>query len=217
MYRFILFIALGGVIFCEMGCSTTDSTSTTTSFFDRLEPAPQQHRELTSGDTIELSVEVDGRMEVVAYRVSLGHEGFATLPLVGEVELGGCTMGNAQEVIAKTYGVYYVQPPVIMLSLVNDGAEAVGFGAVIVLGKVRRPGRIALGNANGMTLTAAIMDAGGFAASAKKSEIRISRLDKEGRKMHIVIDYNEIGQGGNVEADIKLIAGDLIYVPERVW
>ncbi|MEI6892440.1 MAG: polysaccharide biosynthesis/export family protein [Pontiella sp.] len=216
MYRFILLIALGGVIFCEMGCSTTDSISTTTSFFDRLEPAPQQHRELTSGDIIELSVEVDGRMEVVAYRVSLGHEGFATLPLVGEVELGGCTLDNAQEVIAKTYGVYYVQPPVIMLSLVNDG-ETGGFGAVIVLGKVRRPGRIALNNAHGMNLTEAIMDAGGFAASAKKSEIRISRSDKEGRKRHVVVDYNEIGRGGTAEADIKLIAGDLIYVPERIW
>lgn len=217
MYRFILLTALSSVILLGTGCTTTDSTVTTTEFLNSTEVAPQQLSELSSGDTIELSVEVEGTMEVVSYRVSLSHEGIATLPLVGDVMLGGCTFGKAQEVIAKTYGAYYVQPPVIMLSLVTDGTDAGAFGSVTVMGKVGRPGRIALRNANGMNLTEAIQEAGGFSASAKRGEIRVTRTDKDGEKLQVFVDYDDIGAGGDASADIKLISGDIIYVPERIW
>ncbi|MDF7826678.1 SLBB domain-containing protein [Pontiellaceae bacterium B12227] len=217
MYRFILLIALGSALLLESGCTTTDPAVKNTIFPESTAIEPQQLSKLASGDAIELSVEVEGTMEVVSYRASLSHEGVATLPLVGEVKLGGCTMDKAQDVIAETYGAYYVQPPVIMLSLVTEGTDAGAFGTVIVMGKVGRPGRIALRSAHGMNLTEAIQEAGGFGASAKRGEIRVTRTDKDGKKLQVFVDYDDIGQGGDAAADIKLISGDIVYVPERIW
>lgn len=217
MYRFLVLLALSATVLLETGCVTTDSAATTPKFPNSPEIEQQQLSELASGDTIELSVEVAGTMEVVSYRVSLNHEGIATLPLVGDVKLGGFTFGKAQDVIAETYGAYYVQPPVIMFSLVTEGVGAGAFGSVIVMGKVGRPGRIALHNASGMNLTEAIQEAGGFGASAKRGEIRVTRTDKAGKKLQISVDYDDIGQDGDAAADVKLISGDIVYVPERIW
>ena len=218
MHRFILFSALAAAFLLETGCTTTTPAVSTTDFLQSTQVAPQKLSELASGDAIEVSVEVDGEMEVVSHRATLNHAGVATLPLVGDVKLGGYTLASAQNIIAKTYGAYYVQRPVVMLSLVtDDGSEAGAFGSVIVMGKVGRPGRVALRNPNGMNLTEVIQEAGGFAASAKKNDIRVTRTDKVGKKLQLSVDYDAIGAGGDASADIKLIAGDIVYVPERIW
>jgi len=200
-----------------VGCETTDPVVTATEFSNPTEVAPKPRNGFEAGDTIELSVEVGGTMEVVSYRTALGPEGIVTLPLVGDVTLSGCTLGEAQDKIAETYGAYYIERPVIMLSLVTNGTDAGAFGTVIVLGKVRQPGRIALTNMNGMNLTEVIQEAGGFAASAKTSEIRVTRTDQDGRKKQVKIDYTAIGKGGDASADVKLISGDIVFVPERIW
>lgn len=197
------------------GCVGTPSVSTQ----DFLQNQPEQSAhlgELAAGDTIELSVEVDGNMEVLLHRAQINQQGIVTLPLVGDVEIGGHVLNKARGIIAKTYGAYYVNPPVIMLSLQVDPGDG-EWGAVTVMGRVAQPGRIPLRNQNGMNLTEVIQEAGGFASSANKSKIRISRIDKNGKKLKVYVDFEEIGQKGSVDADVKLMDGDIVYVPERIF
>ena len=200
-----------------VGCATMDSGSSTTQGFRfGKQNGALQARELAPGDGIEVSVEVDGSMEVSMHRAELNHQGMVTLPLVGDVKIGGMKLAAARGIIAKTYGAYYVNPPVVMLALV-DGDVVGEWGFVTVLGRVNKPGRVPLQSQNGINLSAAVQMAGGFAVSAKTSDIRVSRTDELGMKTRVSVDFEQIGQAGNADADITLMDGDIVYVPERIF
>lgn len=199
------------------GCTTLDTRSVSASGFSNgNQTATVQARVLEAGDGIEVSVEVDGNMEVALHRAELNHQGVVTLPLVGDVKVSGMKLAEARSAIAKTYGAYYVDPPVIMLTLMDS--DMIGeWGFVTVLGRVSKPGRVPLQSQSGMNLSAAIQAAGGFAPSAKQSDIRVTRVGTDGKKQKVSVDFEEIGESGNAEADIVLIDGDIIYVPERIF
>jgi protein involved in polysaccharide export with SLBB domain len=199
------------------GCTTSNMTSVESQILmQRTREAPVPINDLIAGDAIELSVEVGGTMEVLQHRAEVNHQGMVTLPLVGDLKIGGMKIDEAKRAVLKTYSAYYVNPPVVMITLLDDGTEG-EWGSVTVLGRVSSPGRIPLRNSSGMKLTEAIQGAGGFSGSAKKNDIRISRLDADGRKVRASVDYEKIGLEGNAEADINLIDGDIIYVPERIF
>ena len=201
----------------QTGCVTSGDTSVSTQDFMQNKPGRSSSlSELAVGDTVELSVEVDGNMEVLSHRAQINQQGMVTLPLVGDVEINGYSLNKARGIIAETYGAYYVNPPVIMLSLTVDPGDG-EWGAVTVIGRVGQPGRVPLSSQNGMNLTEAIQLAGGFSGSAKKSDIRIARIGDDGKKIKVSVDFEEIGKKGNADADIKLIAGDIVYVPERIF
>lgn len=206
-------------LFCllfSMGCTTTDVTPVSPTGFAQTAAANVKPEEmnLAAGDTIELSVEVDGQMEVSRHRAPINFSGKVTLPLVGDVKISGLRLEQARTVIANAYGSYYVNPPVVMLTTIED-VDAGDWGAVTVTGKVGKPGLVPIASAKGIRLSAVIQAAGGFAASAKSSSILITRTDAGGKRVQVTVDYNDIGQKGNVEADIYLKDGDVIYVPER--
>jgi len=199
------------------GCTTMGSGSATTrGFMFGKQDGSSQARDLIPGDGVEVSVEVDGRMEVSLHRAELNHQGMVTLPLVGDVKIGGMKLAAARDIIAKTYGAYYVNPPVVMLALM-DGDIVGEWGFVTVLGRVNKPGRVPLQSQDGINLSAAVQLADGFSTSAKTSDIRISRTDEMGMKTRVSVDFKQIGQAGNADADIMLIDGDIIYVPERIF
>ena len=210
----ILFILFFVLLF---GCTTSDTTSVEPhELIQSLRGSSVLVNDLVAGDTLELSVEVDGAMEVMQHRAELNHLGMVTLPLVGDVRVGGMKIDAAKRLISKTYSSYYVNQPVVMVALLDDG-ELGEWGAITVLGKVNSPGRIELRSSNGIKLTEAIQEAGGFSGSAKKSDIRVSRVDSNGKKIRASVNYERIGLDGNSDADIKLIDGDIVYIPERVF
>jgi polysaccharide export outer membrane protein len=207
-----------GFLVLLMGCTTTDTTTVTAKDFTNVvkDEGGTKIAELVPGDSIEVSVEVDGRMEVVAHRGGINHLGMVTLPLVGDVKVAGLTLENARGVIARTYGAYFVSPPVIMISRLDDAVEG-EWGFVTVTGRVGQPGRIRIPSAKGIRLTSAIQQAGGFGPSAKLSEIQITRTEQDGHKIRVTINYSDIGQDGNADADVSLLDGDIIYVPQRIF
>ncbi len=200
------------------GCLTSEtSTASSRDFTQNKTRASTELSTLSAGDTLELSVEVDGQMEVMAHRAQINRQGMVTLPLVGDVKISGQTLSRARGTIFKTYGAYYVNPPVVMLALMVPEAGEGEWGAVTVMGRVLHPGRIPLRSQDGMNLSEVIQEAGGFAPSAKKTAVRVSRQKKGGNQLKIVINFEEIGKKGNLASDIKLIDGDVVYVPERFF
>jgi polysaccharide export outer membrane protein len=199
------------------GCISTGTTSVSTKDFALgvQDDAPEAS-DLVAGDKIEVSVEVDGAMEVSLHRAELNYQGIVTLPLVGDVKIKGLKLDEARAAIAKTYGAYYVNLPVVMVAVLDEGAAG-EWGNVTVLGRVNKPGLVALTSHRGINLSAAVQAAGGFSSSAKKSGIRISRTDEDGKKLQVMVDFEQIGLAGNAEADLLLMAGDIIYVPERIF
>lgn len=219
MLKIVLLSALlSGVLILLPGCSTLEPASRSAGGFDPASALSAQGdaAKLVSGNSIELSVEVDGRMEVTLHRAAINEAGFVTLPLVGDVRIGGLYLGGARHLIGKAYGRYFVNPPVIMISLADEPGTA-DWGYVTITGRVITPGRVKITTPGGMKLTSVIQASGGFAGSAKKNDIRITRIDNAGRKVRTSVDYDAIGQDGNIDADVDLKDGDIVYVPERIF
>ncbi|QBG45947.1 hypothetical protein EGM51_00415 [Verrucomicrobia bacterium S94] len=200
------------------GCVSTDTEEVSAKEFKPVPGAvgSEQIPELTAGDALEISVEVDGNMEVASYQSEIRSTGRVTLPLVGDVAISGMTLEEARLAIAAAYGKYFVSKPVIIINRVNDLANT-EWGFVTVTGAVAQPGRVSIPSAQGIKLTSVISNSGGFAASAKKSEIRITRKLEDGRKIRVNINYNDIGQDGDADSDITLFQGDIVYVPQRIF
>ncbi|MDF7806271.1 polysaccharide biosynthesis/export family protein [Pontiellaceae bacterium B12219] len=211
-------LAMGIVLF-EFGCQTTDSTKVTAQDFNKRAEVVEDVKaaELIPGDFIEVSVEVDGRMEVQMHRSGINYLGLVTLPLVGDVKVSGMSLQDARAVIAKKYGTYFVNTPLIMVSRVDDSSSQGEWGFVTVTGRVGQPGRVKIMSAKGIRLTAVIQESGGFGPSAKKSDIQISRINEDGQKIRTSVNYEDIGQSGNLDADVNLFDGDIVYVPERMF
>lgn len=210
------YVFLGGCIVLIAGCASLDLETPTSGFAFGSQQDMTKSRDLAPGDGVEVSVEVDGNMEVSSHRAEINHQGLVTLPLVGDVKIGGMKLSAARDTIAKTYGAYYVNPPVVMLSLLAGGIEG-EWGYVTVLGRVNQPGRVPLPSQSGINLSAAVQLAGGFAPSAKTGDIRISRTDELGLTTRISVDFEQIGRAGNADADVLLTDGDIVYVPERIF
>ncbi len=215
IFSFFLMVCVAGAI---SGCETTNTTTVNPKDFGELAPhvSTSGDTSLKEGDTIEVSVEVDGRTEYPAHRATLNHLGFVTLPLVGDVHVGGVDLNVARSAITKRYGAYYVSTPVVMISMVGSD-DAGEWGQVSVMGRVRNPGPVPLASSAGMRLSAAIQSAGGFAPSAKTAEIQVTRVDSAGNKIRVVVDFNEIGKSGNADSDLLLKKGDIVFIPERVF
>ncbi len=87
-------------------------------------------------------------------------------------------------------------------------APSDGSPAVYVAGEVERPGAVTLGD--GLTLTQAITNAGGWTASAQLHSVVVLRGDEALR-----VDLRAILRGK--EADVALQPGDRLVVNEAIW
>lgn len=200
-----------------MGCSTTQTDGNAKGLTGISQPdSVSKANVLAPGDTIEVSVEVDGQTEIPPSSSVVNSLGYVTLPLVGDVMIGKLDVNLARSVITSKYAAYYVHPPVVMLRLAGS-AETGEQGTVTLTGRVARQGPVQIKRAEGIRLTEAIQQAGGFAPDAKRSSIRITRRDKKGADHQFEVDYNDIGLKGNADADVLLKDGDIVYVPQRIW
>lgn len=218
MFRLVALYALFCIFMMSViGCSTNDGIVEATDFAESsLRGVPAKAAQLEPGDSIDISVEVDGRVEVPLHRASINFNGIATLPIVGDVKISGLSLNIARSVIAKRYGALYVSEPVIMLTLVEAPGEG-EWGYVTVTGRIGRPGRVQVMSNQGIKLTELIQEAGGFSPSAKRSDIRITRTESNGKRTRVSVDYEAIGEKGDIDADISLYDGDIVYVPERIF
>jgi protein involved in polysaccharide export with SLBB domain len=66
-----------------------------------------------------------------------------------------------------------------------------------------------------MTVSRAILNAGGFSDFSDKRNVRLIRRTPKGKETRTV-NVLEIWKSGDIEADVVVQAGDLIVVPERL-
>ena len=86
---------------------------------------------------------------------------------------------------------------------------------VYITGNVARPGIFPLRSGEKLTAYNAILQNGGFSKFAKQRGIYVLRAMRDGSKVRIPVDVEEIKQGGR--ADVILQSSDIIVVPEKFW
>ena len=171
---------------------------------------------LRSGLTVNVQVLVTGQKEIDEKNRRISESGLITLPLVGEADVGDLTVAEAQALLKASYGRYFVAPQVIVECLMESGAAALSpWGYVTVLGRVKEPGQVNVPPTRELTVSRAIQLAGGLDTSARSRAIRVTRTRGHSTE-RFEVDLERIGARGQTQDDVRLMPGDVVYVPEVV-
>lgn len=143
-------------------------------------------------------------------RVRVNASGMIFLPLVGAVEVGGKSLGAAQNLIEKKLAAYVIKPQVTLF------VEEYGNRRISVMGEVQRPGSYPLPTESRMTILEAISTAGGFTPVAAQDQARVLRY-VNGESMKYTIDVRTLTRGGAKELDMVLEPNDVIFIPQSLF
>jgi polysaccharide export outer membrane protein len=159
---------------------------------------------LGADDKIQVSVNGDPKL---TQQLVIGPDGTVSLPLLGDVVLGGLSVREAVENVTELLARDYLVDPKVDLQIIEYKSQW-----VMVMGEVGKPGRVPLrGSA---TLKDALSDADGLAMGAG-DEIIISRIAAEaGGKIQIPVDRRAFERA---EANPPLKTGDIVSVPARPY
>lgn len=154
---------------------------------------------LGPGDVVKLNV---FEYPDLATETRITQGGGITFPLLGEVKIGGMTLGEAETVIANRLreGGFIRQPQVTVMVLQFQSQQ------IAVLGQVNKPGKYPIGEAS--TIMDLLALAGGVVtASASESA---TLLRENGEKVNI--DLRALFDGDKSQ-DQPVKGGDTVYVP----
>lgn len=159
---------------------------------------------LGPGDVIEVRVfnepDLSGLHQVSA-------EGSIRLPLVGNLEVAGLSPEQLTERVAAAYNASFLKN-----AQINVYVKEFNSRKVYVLGQVQKPGPFRYEER--MTVIAAIAQAGGTTRLADANRTIITR-EREGTQVRISAEVADIGRGQ--AADVELLPGDIVFVPETLF
>ncbi len=127
-------------------------------------------------------------------------DGKFTLPLIGDLQAGGKTPIEVQDIVADSLKKYVVKP------LVTVTVQEVGSKRYYMDGLIARPGEYSL--VVPTTILEAISKAGGLQDFAASKKIYVLRGDQR-----IRFNYKDVIHGKNMDQNIQLQPGDHIVVP----
>lgn len=144
-----------------------------------------QHYKLGADDVISVSVFDEPDLSLREARVS--STGTIAMPLIGQVNVKGLSIAEAEQAIHNLYLGDYLKKPDITVTIVE-------YRQFYVNGEVSKPGGYSY--REGMTVQRAITLAGGFTERASRSKILLVRENSNG--MPVTADLTTPVQPGDV-------------------
>ncbi|MER3446978.1 MAG: hypothetical protein C4291_09095 [Candidatus Dadabacteria bacterium] len=135
--------------------------------------------------------------------VRVSSRGTVTYPLLGEVEVGGLTVREAEKKLQGLLQAKYVKDPHVSIFVKEYRSKRVA-----VVGAVKNPGNYELLNRG--HLLDAIALAGGLTDNASKTVY----LTHQGTDKQVRVDLDELLVKGNTSLNLPLQMGDTVFVPE---
>lgn len=175
---------------------------------------------IQSGDLISIRI-VEDRREPL--QLPVGATGEINAPHIGLVKASGRTCKQlAFEVKRKLELNYYNSATVIVAidlrRIDNPNVQTRTSGYDIefftVYGQVLRQGKYELPADEDITISQAILRAGGFAQFAHPQKVKLVRKTPQGNKT-IQLDLDQIMRRGNLEYDVFIRKNDVIIVDEK--
>ena len=171
---------------------------------------------LRAGLLMDITVTASGVKEHEEKGKRITQEGTITLPLVGTVKCVGMTLVEFSRHLTKLYEKY-LRAPDIHVEFVTGPGSIYPWGYVTVLGRVNRPGRVNMPPTGDMSVSMAIQKAGGLGKSARETGVIVVRKERTtGGVERFEVNLRAAAKKGE-KADMKLRAGDVVYVPVRIF
>jgi len=186
-------------------------------------PASLQSQESTARPVLSYTIACTDRLRIAVYQeedlsviARVDAKGTVNLPLVGEVQILGQTVSEAQKSIEAAYrNGRYLKNPQVTINIEEYAPREVS-----IQGMVRNPGRYPLPIEASMTVLELVTKAGGLTDTARGTAISITRIAPDGKKTVFNIDIESLIRGREkakaTDNSLLLLPGDIVYVPERI-
>jgi len=192
-------LAAALLFFVTLGCRHSDGAPST------AVPDVVEDTTLGAGDVFDVRVfgekDLSGRYQVAP-------DGNINFPFLGTLQVSGKeTTAVANEIAVKLKNGGFLNDPQVSIFLEQSNSKRIS-----VLGAVAKPGTLAI--VPGMTVVQAVSQAGGFTNLASKDDTVVTRRVKGDLEKYRIL-VSEIARGN--ASDFPLRAGDIVFVPERVF
>ena len=169
-------------------------------------------KKLSAGDqvTVEIVEDREGGLPRIVTA-----SGELDVPPVGRVKVSGQTVVQAASEIKQLLERDYYYHATVRLAIDRVSPIQVRSGLVYLSGEVRVVGPQEIVAGEQLTLTNAILKAGGLGAWGNGGKVKLMR-QKNGATETTVVDYLKIIKSGDVKNDPVLQDGDRIFVPKNV-
>ena len=138
--------------------------------------------------------------------ITVGVDGMARLPYVGNVELVGLTLDEARDLIQSKMSKYFKLPDL------NVYMKSYGPRKVYVMGNVNTPGLKEM-NVDNMNVYAAISMAGGVDNKGRSKHVQLLR-QIDGVLFYREVNLDAFVKKHDLTQNLELEDGDIIYVPD---
>jgi protein involved in polysaccharide export with SLBB domain len=166
-------------------------------------------KKLAAGDqvTVEILEDREGGLPRVVTAT-----GELDVPPLGRVKVAGKTTAEASRVIKKLLEDDYYHTATVRLAIDRVSPVAVKTGTVSISGEVKQVGEIPLISGETLTLSSAVLRAGGWGTYANQRKVQLARV-VNGQSVIKIYDVKEILKKGDAKLDPVLQDGDRIMVP----
>jgi polysaccharide export outer membrane protein len=168
----------------------------------RLSTATEYRYRLQPGDVIEVQFRYSPEFNQT---VTVQPDGYIALEITGDLKIAGMTVEQARQSILKKASVRLQDP---VANVVLKEFQRPFF---VVAGEVTQPGKIEMRER--VTAIQAIMLAGGLKETARSSQVIVFRQINSDMAEVKLLNLKSIRRTSDLEQDLTLQPGDMVYVP----
>jgi polysaccharide export outer membrane protein len=168
----------------------------------RLSTVTEERYRLQPGDVLEVQFRYSPEFNQT---LTVQPDGYITLEIAGDLKVAGFTIDQTREAILRQARTR-LQDPVATVLLKEFQKPY-----FVVSGEVSQPGKIEMRER--VTALQAIMLAGGMKETAKSSQVVVFRKINSDTAEVKLLNLKSIKKTSDLENDLTLQAGDMVYVP----
>lgn len=168
----------------------------------RLSTVTEERYRLQPGDVLEVQYRYSPEFNQT---VTVQPDGYISLEIGGDLKVAGLTVEQTREAILKKASTR-LQDPVATIILKEFQKPY-----FVVSGEVNTPGKIEMRER--VTALQAIMLAGGMKEAAKSSQVVVFRAINSDTAEVKLLNLKSIRRTADLENDLTLQPGDMVYVP----
>ncbi len=169
----------------------------------RLATVTEERYRLQPGDVLEIQYRYSPEFNQT---VTVQPDGYVSLEIGGDVKIAGLTVEQTRQVILRRASVRLREP---VATIVLKEFQKPYF---VVAGEVAQPGKIEMRER--VTAIQAIMLAGGMKETARSSQVVVFHQINNSELAEVkLLNLKSIRRTSDLENDLTLHPGDMIYVP----
>jgi polysaccharide export outer membrane protein len=195
--KYKLFLVLSICLFCFPAAALAQTQTP-----PRLTTVTEERYRLQPGDVLEVQFRYSPEFNQT---VTVQPDGYITLEIGGDLKVAGFTIEQTRTAILRQARTR-LQDPVATIMLKEFQRPY-----FVVAGEVSQPGKIEMRER--VTAIQAIMLAGGMKETAKSSQVVVFRKINSDMAEVKLLNLKSIRRTSDLENDLTLQAGDMVFVP----